>query len=215
MIQDEVKDLQKNINEVFSQMSTTRRILSTMNVDRVKVDRAILQKLKKDVKENQRVSYSSMSDIPVRVVEVFVAGLKELVACYRNALETQSQRVFDELMTQDDTPKGSNNAQKNKQKKKKQPAVDVNNLQVPNSAAQAVSKLISDFEVSCPITLELFEDPVKAADGHVYERQNIELWFQKHSTSPMTNLPMESFLLEKDVEMTEKVQRYLSCRQSA
>jgi hypothetical protein len=39
----------------------------------------------------------------------------------------------------------------------------------------------------CPITNELMEDPVVAADGHSYEREAIETWFRGHNTSPMTN----------------------------
>ena len=33
---------------------------------------------------------------------------------------------------------------------------------------------------------ELMDDPVTAADGHTYERRDIEIWFQKHDTSPTT-----------------------------
>jgi hypothetical protein len=39
----------------------------------------------------------------------------------------------------------------------------------------------------CPITNEVMEDPVVAADGHSYEREAIETWFRGHNTSPMTN----------------------------
>ena len=39
----------------------------------------------------------------------------------------------------------------------------------------------------CPITQEVMIDPVLAADNHTYERQDIELWLQNHSRSPMTN----------------------------
>ena len=38
----------------------------------------------------------------------------------------------------------------------------------------------------CPITLELFRDPVLAQDGHTYERQAIENWIQRNGTSPLT-----------------------------
>ncbi|CAF4124222.1 unnamed protein product, partial [Adineta steineri] len=39
----------------------------------------------------------------------------------------------------------------------------------------------------CPITLELFHDPVMAQDGHTYERKAIEEWIRKYGTSPLTN----------------------------
>ncbi|CAF1431148.1 unnamed protein product [Adineta steineri] len=41
--------------------------------------------------------------------------------------------------------------------------------------------------LSCPITLELFRDPVVAQDGHTYERKAIEEWIRKYGTSPLTN----------------------------
>ena len=45
-----------------------------------------------------------------------------------------------------------------------------------------------DSELNCPITHDLFEDPVIAADGHTYERAAIEqLITQGNRRSPMTN----------------------------
>jgi hypothetical protein len=43
-------------------------------------------------------------------------------------------------------------------------------------------------ELVCPITQELFSEPVMAGDGHTYERTAIENWFQIKKTSPHTNL---------------------------
>jgi hypothetical protein len=43
-----------------------------------------------------------------------------------------------------------------------------------------------DHELICPITFELFRDPVLANDGHVYERAAITQWIQQHGTSPFT-----------------------------
>jgi len=41
--------------------------------------------------------------------------------------------------------------------------------------------------LTCPITLELFVDPVLASDGYTYERSAIVEWIKYHSgTSPMT-----------------------------
>jgi hypothetical protein len=40
----------------------------------------------------------------------------------------------------------------------------------------------------CPISHALMRDPVTAADGHSYERREIELWFAGgHVKSPLTN----------------------------
>ena len=45
-------------------------------------------------------------------------------------------------------------------------------------------------EYKCPITRELMEDPVVAADGRLYERKELETWLATHTTSPVTNEEM-------------------------
>jgi hypothetical protein len=44
-----------------------------------------------------------------------------------------------------------------------------------------------DDSLICPITLELFRDPVLAQDGHTYERQAIVQWIEKNGRSPITD----------------------------
>jgi len=44
------------------------------------------------------------------------------------------------------------------------------------------------FELTCPLSCSLFEDPVLTDDGHTYEREMIEDWFNRgNRTSPQTN----------------------------
>ncbi|CAF4804041.1 unnamed protein product [Rotaria sp. Silwood1] len=38
----------------------------------------------------------------------------------------------------------------------------------------------------CPLTLQLFNEPVTAEDGHTYERKAITEWITQHGTSPIT-----------------------------
>ncbi|KAK9859872.1 hypothetical protein WJX84_008827 [Apatococcus fuscideae] len=42
----------------------------------------------------------------------------------------------------------------------------------------------------CPLTQELFQEPVIAADGFTYSRAAIVSWMKSHNTSPMTNATM-------------------------
>ena len=62
----------------------------------------------------------------------------------------------------------------------------------------------------CPITQELMEDPVIAADGHSYERAAITLWLQGHHSSPLTNQRLshrmitENFTLKKAINAFKK-----------
>jgi hypothetical protein len=48
----------------------------------------------------------------------------------------------------------------------------------------------------CPITIQPFEDPVVAADGHTYERSAVERWFAGgNRTSPLTGARLQSTTL--------------------
>lgn len=61
-------------------------------------------------------------------------------------------------------------------------------------------------ELHCPLTLELFRNPVVAMDGHTYEADAIAEWFREHNTSPTTNLVLASkqvvpnFAIKKQID---------------
>ena len=63
-------------------------------------------------------------------------------------------------------------------------------------------------EYLCPITSEIMEDPVVAADGHSYERTAIEHWFDigRH-TSPKTNEPIDTRLIP-NVQLRILIEEY-------
>ncbi|MCQ6513027.1 U-box domain-containing protein, partial [Vibrio parahaemolyticus] len=45
---------------------------------------------------------------------------------------------------------------------------------------------------TCPISHEVMNDPLMAADGHTYEAKFIRDWFRRgHNTSPITNVELE------------------------
>jgi len=51
----------------------------------------------------------------------------------------------------------------------------------------------------CPITQQVMEEPVMAADGFTYEREAIETWFRRRDTSPMTNQAIAPMLIPNNV----------------
>ena len=51
-------------------------------------------------------------------------------------------------------------------------------------------------ELFCPISHGLMRDPVRAVDGHVYERLAITRWYAQRVASPMTGASLESAALE-------------------
>ncbi len=55
-------------------------------------------------------------------------------------------------------------------------------------AAANVAKLVEGLEValSCPLSHELFKNPVVSRYGHSYERGDIETWLKQNWTCPLT-----------------------------
>ena len=71
---------------------------------------------------------------------------------------------------------------------------------------QSISRIhTEDYDLTCPITLRTFRDPVKAADGHTYEREAIVKWITVHGTSPLTRQVLDVNGLLSDHHMREKV----------
>jgi hypothetical protein len=50
----------------------------------------------------------------------------------------------------------------------------------------------------CPITYQIFHDPVVTGDGHTYERTAIVRWICEHGTSPLTRQPLIITELKSD-----------------
>eukprot|EP00825_Cyclidium_porcatum_P045184 TRINITY_DN67_c0_g4_i1.p1 TRINITY_DN67_c0_g4~~TRINITY_DN67_c0_g4_i1.p1 ORF type:complete len:405 (-),score=83.82 TRINITY_DN67_c0_g4_i1:155-1369(-) len=72
-------------------------------------------------------------------------------------------------------------------------------------------KIPDDFY--CPITQEIFVDPVMAEDGNTYERVAIEAWFQKHDTSPLTNQQLTSKHLVQNLTVKKLVQDFIRSKE--
>lgn len=72
---------------------------------------------------------------------------------------------------------------------------------------------LPEFEIPrdylCPISSEIFSDPVTTVDGFTYDRINIERWFQTHDTSPCTNVVLESKELVPNVVVKESVNSWI------
>ena len=61
----------------------------------------------------------------------------------------------------------------------------------------------------CPISLELMERPVIAADGHTYDRSSIEDWLARgNTTSPTTGAPLEHLHLADNHLVRSMVSEY-------
>ena len=48
--------------------------------------------------------------------------------------------------------------------------------------------------ITCPITMEIMDNPVSISDGSTYERAAIEQWFRTQRTSPLTGMLSDTTL---------------------
>ncbi len=69
----------------------------------------------------------------------------------------------------------------------------------------SAGELTSAKDFVCPLTWEVFRDPVFASDGFTYERTAIERWLDlgKNPVSPMSNLPLRHTYLMPNTLMRE------------
>ena len=75
--------------------------------------------------------------------------------------------------------------------------------QSPNESREPPANLV------CPISQELYVDPVSAEDGYVYERKEIEAWFSRgNRTSPLTNVELTSTELKQSKRVKARVEQW-------
>ncbi|QDS73995.1 hypothetical protein FKW77_008649 [Venturia effusa] len=76
-------------------------------------------------------------------------------------------------------------------------------------ASTALKFKIPD-EYCCPISEDLFEDPVTTTDGQHYDRSAITRWFQIRRSSPCTGLPLASTSLSTDRRLIKDVLEWVN-----
>lgn len=76
--------------------------------------------------------------------------------------------------------------------------------EAPDSLPEDIVAL-PDIDFRCPISYELLQDPVVAADGHTYSRQAIVRWFQIRRSSPLTGLQVANTNLVPDHQRAAKI----------
>uniref|UniRef100_A0A7S3D965 U-box domain-containing protein n=1 Tax=Palpitomonas bilix TaxID=652834 RepID=A0A7S3D965_9EUKA len=67
-------------------------------------------------------------------------------------------------------------------------------------------------EYICPLGRHVMKDPVVAEDGYAYERENIESWLSKHSTSPITGKELQYRVVFECKNMKRLVTKFNSER---
>lgn len=68
---------------------------------------------------------------------------------------------------------------------------------------------ITPEEYICPISLQIMSDPVVAADGITYDRNNIEKWFEDgNNKSPTTGAPLTSLILIPNINLKKIINEF-------
>ena len=60
----------------------------------------------------------------------------------------------------------------------------------------------------CPITCDVKDRPVVAADGHSYELEAITRWLESHTTSPLTNATLHTTVLIPNVALRSAIEEW-------
>ena len=60
----------------------------------------------------------------------------------------------------------------------------------------------------CPITCDVMDRPVVAADGHSYELEAITRWLESHTTSPLTNAALHTTVLIPNVALRSAIEEW-------
>jgi tetratricopeptide (TPR) repeat protein len=68
---------------------------------------------------------------------------------------------------------------------------------------------------TCPITNEIFVDPVIAEDGHTYERAAITDWLNKNSISPLSRIEIKVENLRPNLLVKSMMDEFYRCEEEA
>ncbi|CAG9320653.1 unnamed protein product [Blepharisma stoltei] len=69
-------------------------------------------------------------------------------------------------------------------------------------------------EYACPITRQIMDDPVVAADGFTYERRAITIFFENNNISPVTFKDFKNKTLVTNFTLLSKISKFKMLRSS-
>ena len=85
----------------------------------------------------------------------------------------------------------------------------VDNQTTINTNSQIYNEENIPEEFRCPISLDLMKEPVIAADGHSYDKTQINRWFQTNNTSPKTRDALLCKNLFPNLELRNRINDWL------
>jgi hypothetical protein len=129
-------------------------------------------------------------------------AIADLVAQIREGPDALKKKQLEG--TQQGGNQNDNNAEKQKEEEEEKKVSAVVQYRLTASQDGALPD-----EFICPITNELMEEPVVAADGHTYEKSAILEWFEKKLTSPKTNEPLPTKMIFANLSVRTAILEYI------
>lgn len=88
------------------------------------------------------------------------------------------------------------------------PNLQTDGTERPHMASTSLD-LTVPYELRCPMTQELFREPMTTQDGHTYEAAAIRKWLRIAQTSPLTGLRLPSTQLNVNRPMSLRVNKWV------
>mmetsp|Transcript_13775 Transcript_13775/g.20794 ORF Transcript_13775/g.20794 Transcript_13775/m.20794 type:complete len:589 (-) Transcript_13775:161-1927(-) len=165
----------------------SRANMSSHLVDKLQpVDKKEAKKVLENLFKHVR-DHLQKSSLEIEKLNAKVRNLEKRVAVYEGDEKVTQECTLQELLEMERKMHDSSRRLKNEIE-----AFYERSLTFPN-------------EFLCPLTHEVFKDPVITKDGHTYERKAIEHWFNTHDTSPMTNMKLIDKSLTSNISLRNSI----------
>lgn len=175
--------------------------LKSNEIPRIDVEGELLETLKANCKQELDTNYDVYYFYSAQMVQV-EASLESLTKMPSQVAETIESGLYKEHMNLmvNDCKKNIKSVLENIESIKAKYAIlnikledeKYKKLESVDTDAKTPTFVISTENLICPITNEVFKDPVVAEDGFTYERTAIEEWFKTKDKSPMTNTTVKN-----------------------
>ena len=194
--EEEEEEEEKDLRESISKERERLRIIEE------EVERERIRKIKEDEMERLRIlNEKKRAEINIEI-QIENDRLKKIRL--ESLIATRAREEF--RINQEKEDKRIKEEKEELEKEREAINVEQRNISTAKGKLRENEEAVMEYR--CPITLEVMEDPVVAADGRTYERAVITKWLETNSRSPATNLPLSSTNLIPNIQLRNLIAVY-------
>lgn len=178
-LKNEVLQLREQVQEYCSMIALLQQQCTQLKLDKEEREKTLLEEL-----QNKKLEIQDKIE--------YIQFMEEKWENFLRVEKEKSKKIIDDL------------SRKNKQLEYQlddamKKILHLQKSQHDNSTEKAFKKKLAEI-VQCPITLDIFVDPVVAPDGFTYEKSALLGWFTtEKDTSPMTRQKMNSTMIPNSI----------------